>query len=123
MSNYLRGFVSMGTLACALVVAPSLAGAFAGNACLEGFVQAHDYAELEERLAESFTDRRARLVLNSESAELTLAVTNLEGTSVCENIADLNTQCHWNLGDDEIFIIKIDNTMRDTQTAYELCAR
>lgn len=123
MSTYLRGFVSMSALACALVVAPGMAGAFTSHSCLEGFVEAHDYAELEERLAESFTDRRARLILNSESAELTLSVTNLEGNSVCENVADLNTQCNWNLGDDEIFIVKIDNTMRDTQTSYELCAR
>lgn len=123
MSTYLRGFVSMGALACALVVAPGMAGAFSSNSCLEGFVEAHDYAELEERLAESFTDRRARLVLESESAELTLSVTDLEGNNVCEEIAALNTQCSWNLGDREVFVIKIDNTMRDTQTAYELCAR
>ncbi len=74
-------------------------------------------------MPKSFSDRRARLDLVSESAELTLAVTNLDGNSVCENVADLNTSCHWNLGNDEIFIIKIDNTMRDTETSYELCAR
>lgn len=123
MSTYMRGLVSVGALACALIVAPGMAGAFTSNSCLEGFVEAHDYAELEERLAESFVDRKARLVLNSESAELTLSVSDLDGNSVCENIADLNTRCDWNLGDKEIFVIKIDNTMRATQTAYELCAR
>lgn len=123
MSAYLRGLVSVSALACALVVVPGMAGAFTSHSCLEGFVEAHDYAELEERLAESFVDRKARLILTSESAELTLSVTDLEGNNVCENIADLNTTCNWNLGDKEIFVIKIDNTMRDTQTAYELCAR
>lgn len=123
MSSYLRGFVSLGALACAFIVAPGVAGAFTSQSCLEGFVEAHDYAELEERLAESFVDRKARLILNSESAELTLSVSDLEGNSVCENIADLNTRCDWSLGDREVFVIKIDNTMRDTQTAYELCAR
>ena len=123
MSIQLRKLVSAAAFVATLLAAPGLAGAFANSSCLSGHVEAYDYAELEERLAESFVDRRARLVLNSESAELTLAVTDLEGTSVCENVADLNTTCQWNLGDQEIFVIKIDNTMRATETSYEICAR
>ncbi|MEZ5923674.1 MAG: hypothetical protein R3D57_04750 [Hyphomicrobiaceae bacterium] len=124
MSSYLRRAASAGAFVTAIVIAPVVSEAnFSSNACLKGSVEAYDYAELEANLEESFLDRKARLNLVSESAELTLSVTNLDGQNVCENIADLTTSCHWSLGNDQIFVIKIDNTMRATSTDYELCAQ
>lgn len=124
MSNLVRALVSAGAFCAAVVAVPLASSAnFTNTSCLSGQVEAYDYAELEQNLAETFTDRRAVLEIQSESAELTLSVADLNGNSVCENIADLNTRCQWNLGDREVFVIKIDNTMRPTSTAYELCAR
>jgi hypothetical protein len=124
MSSFLHVLASATAFAFAIVLVPAASSAnFGNNSCLMGSVDAYDYAELEQNLAESFVDRRARLELVSESAELTLSVTNLEGVNVCENVADLNTTCQWNLGDNDVFVIKIDNTMRATSSAYELCAR
>lgn len=124
MPKSVRALVSAGAFCAAVVAVPVMSSAsFSSNSCLSGEVEAHDYAELEMNLAESFTDQRARLDLVSESAELTLAVTDLDGNSVCENIADLNATCRWSLGSNQIFVVKIDNTMRATSTAYELCAR
>jgi hypothetical protein len=116
--------VSAGAFCAAVIAVPVMSSAnFTSSSCLSGQVEAYDYAELEQNLAETFTDRRAVLEIQSESAELTLAVSDLEGNSVCENVADLQTRCQWSLGDRDVFIIKIDNTMRATSTAYELCAR
>jgi hypothetical protein len=124
MSSLFRLASSAGVFALAIVAAPISSEAdFSNNACLSGEVEAYDYAELEQNLSESFVDNRARLDLVSENAELTLAVTDLGGNNVCENVADLSTSCQWSLGNNEIFIIKIDNTMRATSTTYELCAR
>lgn len=124
MSKSLRALVSAGAFCAAVVAVPLVSSAnFTSKSCLSGQVDAYDYAELEQNLAETFTDRRAELELVSESAELTLAVSDLDGNSVCENIADLQTRCRWSLGDREVFTIKIDNTTRPTSTAYEICAR
>jgi hypothetical protein len=124
MLSFFRRASSAGVFALAIVAAPISSEAdFSNNACLSGEVEANDYAELEQNLSESFVDNRAHLDLVSENAELTLAVTDLDGNNVCENVADLSTSCQWSLGNNEIFIIKIDNTMRATSTTYELCAR
>ncbi len=53
MSKQLRALVSGGVFACAIVLVPAISGAaFNNNSCLSGFVEAHDYAELETNLAE-----------------------------------------------------------------------
>jgi hypothetical protein len=124
MSSLLRRAAMASTIALGILGSPVAVEAdFSSNACLSGEVDAYDYSELEQNLSESFLDNRARLDLVSESQELTLSVTDLDGNSVCENVADLSTSCQWSLSDDEVFVVKIDNTMRATSSAYELCAR
>lgn len=124
MPKSMRALVSAGAFCAAVAAVPLTSSAnFTNNSCISGQVEAYDYAELEQNLAETFTDRRAELDIVSESAELTLSVSDLDGNNVCENIADLTTRCRWSLGDREVFVIKIDNTTRATSTAYELCAR
>lgn len=124
MSKSLHATLAAGVFCAAVVAVPVMSSAnFTSSSCISGQVDAYDYAELEQNLAETFTDRRAELDIVSESAELTLSVSDPDGNNVCENIADLTTRCRWNLGDRDVFVIKIDNTTRATSTAYELCAR
>jgi hypothetical protein len=91
--------------------------------CVSGYVDARDYAELSQDFREFSTDRRATLALISEDEELTLKVMNLDGQSVCENVADLRTRCTWQLQPDDVFNVQIDNRTRDTESAYEICAQ
>jgi hypothetical protein len=103
--------------------APLFAQEFQQNiSCVSGFVDARDYAELSQDFREFSTDRRATLILRSEDEELTLKVLRLDGESVCENVADLRTRCTWQLQPEDVFNVQVDNTTRDTETAYELCA-
>ncbi len=109
------------TLVVALPAAPAVAEFQSNTSCLQGHVEARDYAELSENFRENSTDRRATLILNSVDEELTLKVLDLGGNSVCENVADLRTRCNWLLNPDDEFSVVIDNTTRDTETAYEVC--
>jgi hypothetical protein len=92
------------------------------TSCVNGSVDAYDYAELSLNLKEESWDSRATLFLVSESQELTLHVLDAYNTSLCENIADLRTSCKMNPNRIEEFTVRIDNTMRSTSSAYKLCA-
>ena len=94
-----------------------------GNvSCVEGHVQAFDFAELEQNFAESTWDSRARLSLRSETAALTLEVIDLNGNSICEEVATLRSRCTWNLTSGGTFTVKVDNSERPTSSDYKLCA-
>ena len=119
--------LSIAVAAAALIcVSPAIAQTFGdlqySKSCVEGFVEAYDYAELEQNMGESYWDSRGALRLQSEDEELTLRVLNANGTSVCDNVADLRTSCNFPLSGGSTVTVKIDNTMRSTQTRYRLCA-
>lgn len=90
--------------------------------CVEGNVPAYDYAELEQNFAETSWDRRSRVSLRSEDYALTLEVIDLNGNSICEEIATLRTRCTWNLNAGGTYTVKIDNSNRSTASDYRLCA-
>lgn len=106
-------------LACSAATAQTLT---AKESCLRGSVGAYDYAELGQNFRESTWDSRAGVKLLADYAEVTLKVLDLEGRSVCENVADLSTQCAFKLRYGDDFTIIIDNTMRSSETGYQICA-
>ncbi|MFM9943340.1 MAG: hypothetical protein ACKVP7_28070 [Hyphomicrobiaceae bacterium] len=89
---------------------------------MRGQVDAYEYAELSENFREGTWDRRGGVKLLADHAEVTLKVLDLNGDSVCENVADLSTQCAFRLRTGDDFTIIIDNQMRATETGYRLCA-
>lgn len=90
--------------------------------CLEGFVEANEYAELSANFRETGWDSRATLRLVSTDEQLTLQVLDLSLNSVCENVADLRTSCTWTLSPGGEYVARIDNTLRSSSTSYRLCA-
>ena len=120
------------SFACALVAVlagltlpglPASAGDLRGNtSCIQGFVDAYDFAELSQDFSEFTWDQQAGLSLSSSDEELTLKVLDLNDRSVCENVADLKTKCNWHLDPDVTFKVIIDNSQRSTETGYRLCA-
>lgn len=106
-----------------LVNGAAVAQSLTTNSCVEGFVPAYDYAELSQSFAEGGWTDRAEAYLVSESEELTLKVLDSNGTMVCDNVADLRTRCRWPISWGMEYSLKIDNTTRNTQTSYRLCAR
>jgi hypothetical protein len=90
--------------------------------CVRGHVDAYDYAELDQNFSESVTDTSSKLLLQGESAALTLEVYDLNGNSVCEEVATLKTSCTWNLTAGSTYSVKIDNTNRSTSSNYKLCS-
>lgn len=107
----------------AIVNGAAVAQSLTSNSCVEGYVPAYDYAELSQSFSEGGWTDRAEAYLASESEELTLKVFDGNGAMVCENVADLRTRCRWPISWGTEYSIKIDNTMRSTQTSYRLCAR
>ena len=115
------------SLAVTSVLALSCAAASATNlststSCLRGAVDAYEYAEFEQNFRESTWDTRAGVELLADHAEVTLKVLDLNGVSVCENVADLDTRCSFKLRYGDNFTIIVDNRMRASQTGYRLCA-
>lgn len=94
----------------------------ATESCLRGEVDAYEYAELMQNFRESTWDNRAGIKLLADYAEVTLKVLDLEGRSVCENVADLTTQCAFKLRYGDDFTIIVDNSMRSSSTGYRICA-
>ena len=93
-----------------------------GNvSCVEGHVQAFDFAELEQNFAETAFDTRSKLILRSDTAALTLEVLDVNNNSVCEEVAELRTSCTWNLTAGGTYKVKIDNSDRSTESKYRLC--
>ena len=110
--------------ALALTAASAQAQNLQGNvSCLKGDVDAHDWAEMSQIFAESAWDNKATLAIVSDDEQLTLKVLDLNGTSLCENVADLRTRCTWALNRGDEYNVVIDNTTRATQTTYTLCAQ
>lgn len=104
-------------------VAPAAANDLQTNiSCVNGFVDSYDFAELEQNFAETTFDTRSRLILRSDTAALTLEVSDINGNSVCEEVAELRTSCTWNLTAGGIYKVKIDNSNRSTESKYRLCA-
>lgn len=130
MSKSIRNFsrctaataaVSVITL-CASVTASFAADLSGTISCVQGDVAAYDYAELTQNFAETTWDRRSTLRLRSDTAALTLEVIDINGQSVCEEVAELRTSCTWNLTAGGTYTVKIDNTNRPTESGYRLCA-
>ena len=122
----LRSVGAAVALAGALALTPATAQAqnLQGNvSCLKGDIDAHEWAEMSQVFAESAWDNRATLALNSDDEQLTLKVLDLNGVSMCENVADLRTRCTWSLNCGDAYNVIIDNTTRPTQTTYTLCAQ
>lgn len=90
--------------------------------CIQGFVDSADYAELTADFKEFGWDSRGSLKLNSVDDALTLIVLDQNNIAVCDNVADLRTQCAWTLSPGGIYTVRIDNTTRPTQSSYSLCA-
>ncbi len=93
-----------------------------GTSCLRGSIEAYDYSEFDQNFRESTWDSRAGVELVADHAEVTLKVLNMDGTSVCENVADLDTRCTFRLRYNDNFSIRIDNTMRSSATGFRICA-
>ena len=114
-----------------LVSFAALAGVFAipatatefrlNESCLSGSVERYDYAELSQNFAEDGNDGTATLRIVSEDAELTLRVLDLEGKSLCNNVADLRTSCTWSLKDTGEYNIIVDNRTRSSRSDYKIC--
>ena len=90
--------------------------------CVQGFVDANDFAELEQNFSETNFDTASKLTLQSDTAALTLEVFDIFGNPVCEEVAELRTSCTWNLTTGGTYKLKVDNSNRSTGSKYRLCA-
>lgn len=115
--------------ALAAVTATSLAPtAFAqqldpGISCLEGEVDAYDWAELTSKYKESIWDTKSAIRLRSYEDTLNLTVTDNYGATVCEDTADSRTRCKFGFSASYsgIFNIRVDNPQTMSKR-YKLCA-
>jgi hypothetical protein len=91
------------------------------GSCLTGHVDGLDYAEISANLREAEEDRRAGVTLESETTQMTVQVTDLNGESVCEQTANMSTNCRFRLGSYDQLIIRIDNTQHGMASGYKIC--
>lgn len=112
------------SLALALA-APSRAQDLSSSiSCLNGSVPAADYAELAQKLQESFWDRRGGVTLVTSIGGVSLRVLDMNGQSVCENEANNSTYCQFRLSFEVVdeFNIIIDNATNAEAITYRICA-
>ena len=125
ITSSLRTVTAMALASASIFAAasPAAANDLQSNiSCVHGFVEAYDFAELEQNFAETAFDIRSKLILRSDTAALTLEVLDVNNNSVCEEVAELRTSCTWNLTAGGTYKVKIDNSDRSTESKYRLCA-
>ncbi len=91
--------------------------------CVRGRVAANSVADFDQSFAESLGDQSARMELVSQNTQLRLAVLDIEGNSVCEEVADLATDCRWRIVNDTVYTVRIDNTEHSEASDYSVCLR
>ena len=98
----------------------AIASADGGSNCTSGQIAAAGVVELITDLPSQYSNSSIQIDLGTNALEMSLAVTDPDGNSVCENTENLSRSCSWSPNERKNFIVKVDNPDAEENT-YELC--
>ncbi|MEZ5849515.1 MAG: hypothetical protein R3D68_02530 [Hyphomicrobiaceae bacterium] len=96
----------------------------ANISCLTGRVAANDWANLAQRVSESYWDHKGGVSLTSSLGNVQLRVLDPYDQSVCDDTANNTTSCTFrtDLNSIPYFNIIVDNQKNAEGISYKICA-
>jgi hypothetical protein len=92
------------------------------DACLSGTAEAADDATFDEDFNTGLWKSHSGVMIQSDSQQVVLSVTDAFGNSICQNLANLTTSCTFRADFNATFTITIDNTQNPLPANFQLCS-